>query len=407
MIALILVAAGSSSRLGIGKKKEYLPFPKESEKGGTVLSASAKAFLKTLPFDIVCVTYPFSEDFDSEEKEKSQNAFFSDPELSNIIEENHTKVIFTAGGTSRQESVLKALKVLSMLNLHISECFIHDAARPFIKSSVILECFEAAKKFGGAAPGLTPTDTQKEIDSEGFLTRHLVRKNLVSIQTPQVFDFEKILKAHEIASTKNFEFTDDTEIFDLFAESQFKTKIVSGDIENRKITYKTDLDFMKEKSMNIRTGLGYDKHLLVEGRKLVLGGVEFEFEKGEAGHSDGDVLLHAVTDAVLGASCLGDIGSYFPPSDPKWKDADSKMLLRKVWEDVKSAGYRIGNLDCVIQIEKPKFLPKRDEVRKSIAQILDCNMDQVFVKAKTGEKTGEIGTSQSVEAYATVLLLKD
>ena len=156
--------------------------------------------------------------------------------------------------------------------------------------------------------------------------------------------------------------------------------------------------------MDIRTGLGYDKHLLVQGRKLVLGGVEIPSEKGEAGHSDGDVLLHAITDAVLGASGLGDIGSYFPSEDKKWKDADSKMLLRTVWQDVKNAGFSIGNLDCVILMEKPKFLPFRDEVRKSIASILDCDFSRVFVKAKTGEKTGEVGEGNAVHAFATVLL---
>ncbi|MBQ0050625.1 MAG: 2-C-methyl-D-erythritol 2,4-cyclodiphosphate synthase [Treponema sp.] len=156
----------------------------------------------------------------------------------------------------------------------------------------------------------------------------------------------------------------------------------------------------------IRVGLGYDKHVLTEGRRLILGGVEIPFEKGEAGHSDGDVLLHAITDALLGASGLGDIGSYFPPSDPQWKDADSKMLLSKCWDDVKAAGWNLGNLDCVIALEKPKFLPFRDEVRKSIATVLGCDFDQVFVKAKTGEKLGDVGTGKCVEVWCTCLLEK-
>ena len=148
----------------------------------------------------------------------------------------------------------------------------------------------------------------------------------------------------------------------------------------------------------IRVGLGYDLHRLVEGRKLFLGGVEFDFSKGEDGHSDGDVLLHAVTDALLGAIGLGDIGSYFPPEDEKWKDADSKLLLQKVWNDVRNEGWKIVNIDCVIKLEKPKFLPKRQEVINSIAQILEIESSNVFVKAKTGEKLPPIGTSQAVEA---------
>ena len=117
----------------------------------------------------------------------------------------------------------------------------------------------------------------------------------------------------------------------------------------------------------IRVGLGYDLHRLVEGRRLILGGVTFDFEKGEDGHSDGDVLLHAITDALLGAAGLGDIGSYFPPEDAKWKDADSADLLRAVWKDVKAAGWALANLDCVIKLERPKFLPRRGEVIESIA----------------------------------------
>ena len=156
----------------------------------------------------------------------------------------------------------------------------------------------------------------------------------------------------------------------------------------------------------IRVGLGYDLHRLVEGRKLFLGGVEFDFSKGEQGHSDGAVLLHAVTDALLGASGLGDIGSYFPPEDEKWKDADSKLLLQKVWNDVRNEGWKIVNIDCVIKLEKPKFLPKRQEVINSIAQILEIESSNVFVKAKTGEKLPPIGTSQAVEAEAVCLLEK-
>lgn len=156
----------------------------------------------------------------------------------------------------------------------------------------------------------------------------------------------------------------------------------------------------------IRVGLGYDLHRLVEGRKLIIGGVEFPFNKGEDGHSDGDVLLHAITDSVLGASGLGDIGSYFPPEDPKWKDADSADLLRVVMKDVKAAGWIIENLDCVVKLEKPKFIPKRQEVINSIAEILEVQPDQVFVKAKTGEKIAPIGTSDAIEAEAVVLLKK-
>lgn len=156
----------------------------------------------------------------------------------------------------------------------------------------------------------------------------------------------------------------------------------------------------------IRVGLGYDLHRLVEGRKLIIGGVDFPFEKGEDGHSDGDVLLHAVTDALLGASGLGDIGSYFPPEDPQWKNADSAKLLQAVWKDVLDEGWKLENLDCVVKLEKPKFLPKRQEVISSIAKILGVENERVFVKAKTGEKLPSVGTGDAIEAYVVCLLNK-
>ena len=162
----------------------------------------------------------------------------------------------------------------------------------------------------------------------------------------------------------------------------------------------------KTEAKMIRVGLGYDLHRLVEGRKLILGGVEFAFEKGEDGHSDGDVLLHAITDAVLGASGLGDIGLYFPPEEAKWKDADSALLLKTVMKDVLAAGWKIENIDCVIKLEKPKFLSRRQEVINSIASILDVKPEQVFVKAKTGEKLPPVGTSEAVEAECVCLLSK-
>lgn len=420
-LALILVAAGSSTRFSEGEKvpvkKEYLPL-----NGGTVLSTAAKIFLQTKKFSVVAVTFPFSAD-ESELKqneEKSKAALFSDDFLKCEFDSNRTKFLFVPGGATRQKSVKNALEQVSeFFDKTKSDSqkivFIHDGARPFLKAQTINETFAAALEFGASAPGLQPTDTQKEIDENGFIKKHLVRSNLSAIQTPQVFHLEEILEGHKKAEIANANCTDDTEIWDDFVvpfqNGKFKTvKIVKGDSENKKITYKSDFEvensrnsITKERKM-IRTGLGYDKHRLVEGRKLMLGGIEIPSDKGEDGHSDGDVLLHAITDAVLGASALGDIGSYFPPSEPQWKDADSKMLLSKCWNDVKKDGWKLGNLDCVIALEKPKFLPHRDTVRESIAKLLDCDISQVFVKAKTGEKTGDVGTGKVVEVWATCLL---
>lgn len=157
----------------------------------------------------------------------------------------------------------------------------------------------------------------------------------------------------------------------------------------------------------IRVGLGYDLHRLVAGRPLILGGIEIPFDRGEDGHSDGDALLHAITDALLGASGLGDIGEFFPPSDPHWKGADSKKLLAVAWSKILAAGWELENLDCVLALQAPKFLPWRAEVCASIARVLGVPSDRIFVKAKTGEGLGPVGSSEAVEAWATCLLTRD
>lgn len=156
----------------------------------------------------------------------------------------------------------------------------------------------------------------------------------------------------------------------------------------------------------IRTGLGYDLHRLITGRPLILGGITIPFDKGEDGHSDGDVLLHAITDAVLGAAGIGDIGEFFPPSDLHWKGADSKKLLSVAWDAVQKKGWKLENLDCVIALQQPKFLPWRTAVCASIAEVLHVDAEQVFVKAKTGEGLGPVGTGEAVEVWATCLISK-
>ena len=424
-LALVIVAAGSSTRFNAGGKerikKEYLPLDTEETadgtKGGTVLSAAAKIFLRAKDFSTLAIAYPSSPDKEQQqENEKAaREALFSDEFFSSPTAQK-TETIFVPGGETRQKSVKNALEEISRRTAGTEReriVFIHDGARPFLKAQTIEDTLEAALEYGAAVPGLQPTDTQKERDEDGFIRKHLVRSALSAVQTPQVFHLDEILEGHRRAEESGAECTDDTEIWDRFvvpfSNGKFKTvKIVEGDPDNIKITYKSDLAPTAAERKMIRIGIGYDKHILVDsaqtGRKLWLGGVEIPSDKGEDGHSDGDALLHAITDALLGASALGDIGSYFPPSDMKWKGADSKVLLETCWNDVKKEGWKLGNIDCVIALEKPKFLPHRDEVRASIAKILGCGIERVFVKAKTGEKTGDVGQRKVVEVWCTCLL---
>lgn len=157
--------------------------------------------------------------------------------------------------------------------------------------------------------------------------------------------------------------------------------------------------------LNFRTGFGFDVHAFVEGRKLVIGGIEIPFEKGLEGHSDADVLLHAICDAMLGALALGDIGKHFPNTDERWKNADSTKLLALVNELVQNKGYELGNLDCVLAMEEPKISPYVEQIRNRISQILKADVDQISIKATTTEKLGFVGRTEGVVSFATVLLL--
>lgn len=386
-IGIVICAAGSSTRFGSSVKKEYLPL-----ETGTVLSTSVKKFINALNISALVITVPHNG------TEQAKAALFNDPSIN--YPEN---IFFTEGGSTRQESVYNALLTLQSLKNSPEYVLIHDGARPFVTEKIITDTINAAILHGAAAPGTTPVDTQKLLDENNFIVEHLQRSRMSAIQTPQGFRLKELLEAHKKALQDKKEYTDDTEIWGKYCG---KVMAVHGDAVNKKITYASDYD-KKEKTMNtIRTGLGYDIHRLVEGRKLIIGGVEFPFEKGEDGHSDGDALLHAITDALLGASGMGDIGSFFPPEEAKWKDADSKELLKTVWNEVKKAGWQIENIDCVVKLEKPKFLPRRNEVINSIAKVLEVENSRVFVKAKTGEKMDSVGSGNAIEAWVTCLLSK-
>lgn len=385
--ALIIVAAGNSTRMG-GIKKEYLPLY-----NGTVLSESARVFFKTYQFSALAIAHPKNG------REKAESALFADTEMHSLLQ--NTNLFFVEGGKTRQESVLNALKAIAPDMEKNSLVLIHDGARPFVTSKIILDTIAAAQKYGAAVPALQPVDTQKEIDENGMITRHLQRKNLAAVQTPQGFRYTELLEAHRKAAEDGTEYTDDTEIWGKYCSP---VKTVAGDAVNKKITWPSDIPQNKQDKSMIRVGLGYDLHKLVAGRPLMLGGIHIPFEKGEEAHSDGDVLLHALTDALLGAAGMGDIGSFFPPEDSKWKDADSKELLKTVWKKITAEGWKLNNADCVIALEQPKFIPWREKVQKSIADVLGVSPSQIFVKAKTGEKMGKIGRGEAVEVWVTCLL---
>lgn len=394
-IALIIVAAGSSTRMGGQTKKEYLPLY-----DGTVLSTVALTFLKSKQINDIIVVIPQNG------KQDAENALFSSKALTDFVSSHNTQINFVEGGNSRQESVYNALNFLSKQNPQF--VLIHDGARPFLSTSLVKSSINNTILHGASVPAIDAVDTQKEINDEGFISRHLMRKNIKAVQTPQGFFYNEIFACHKKAKADIIEYTDDTEIYDKYSGK--KTFVFPGEKNNIKITYKEDISHYFSKNIQeqkmYRTGIGYDKHQLIENRKLMIGGIEIPFCKGEAGHSDGDAVLHAVTDALLGASHKGDIGSYFPDTDEKYKNADSKKLLSFAWEEVKNDGWIIENIDIVILLEKPKFLPYRQNVIHSIADTLGIEDDKVFVKAKTGEKLGDVGAGNCIEVFANCLLSK-
>ena len=322
------------------------------------------------------------------------------------------RIEFVGGGKNRRASVFNALSHLQKQNP--SHVLIHDGARPWVSSQLIERVINAAITFKAAIPALSLIETPKEIISKKgsaeeaqifLIKRHLKRANIYAAQTPQGFEYAPLFAAHKKAaeqeSAKKTEYTDDSEIWGKFSGD---VAVISGDMENKKITYHEDLQAGEKKIM--RVGFGKDIHRLKAGRRFLLGGVEIPFEKGEDAHSDGDVLSHAVTDALLGAAGLGDIGELYPPENPEWKDADSLVLLKRAWEKVRGEGFRLSNLDCVITCEKPKILPYRSLIRQSLAQTLDVDESLIFVKGKTNEGLGEIGRSEAVEAHVVCLIAK-
>lgn len=398
-LVLILAAAGSSTRMGLGKKKEYITLG-----SGTVLSKSARAFLQAAHFSKIIISIPKNGE------EEAKKAFYADKEIYKELKD--TEVLFVEGGNTRQQSVYNALLKATennetsktiVLKTLVSKTIvlIHDAARPFVTKKIIQDVINSAKQYGSATPAIPVVDTQKEVFTDGTICKHLQRSKLVAVQTPQAFLLHELLLCHKEALKTQKEYTDDTEIWDSYPKctGEKKVHIVEGNTCNKKITYKEDIF---NKKMHI--GLGTDLHRLVEGRKLFIGGIEIPSKKGELAHSDGDVLLHAICDALLGASGLGDIGSYFPSEDIKWKDANSADLTKKIWSDVKQNGWSLINLDCVIELESPKFLPWRSKVISSIANILEVEESKVFVKAKTNEKLESVGESKAIKAYCTCLL---
>jgi len=305
------------------------------------------------------------------------------------------------GGDTRQASVRAGLEALATEPPDV--VLIHDAARPFASRDLIARAIAAAGETGAAIPGLAVTDTIKAVDHLGRVGETLDRTRLRAVQTPQAFAFAPILEAHRRAVREGRDdFTDDAALAEWVG---MQVRVFDGESANIKITHAED--FVRAETMDwatlsdVRTGTGIDVHAFGAGDHVIIGGVRIPHSQALTGHSDADVGLHALTDALLGALADGDIGSHFPPSDPQWKGAASDRFLKFACERVAARGGRIAHLDLTIVCEAPKIGPHRDALRQSIARIADVGIDRVAVKATTSEQLGFTGRREGIAAYAT------
>lgn len=312
----------------------------------------------------------------------------------------HYALPMVDGGSTRMQSVRNALEWLS--DKGIENVLIHDGARPTVPGHIVRSVLKALETSPGAAPALAVTDALWRGTSvvEGTADR----TGLWRAQTPQGFHFDAILKAHRSALQ---DAADDVE---LARAAGYTVAIVPGDEDNLKVTFPGDFlraeAILKGRRMDIRVGNGFDVHAFTEGQGVWLCGVRVPHTKALLGHSDADVGMHALTDAIYGALAEGDIGVHFPPSDPQWKGAESQIFLRHAMQRVQERGFSLSNCDVTLICERPKVGPHQGEMRAALAEIMGVEIERISVKATTSEKLGFTGREEGIAALATATLVK-
>jgi 2-C-methyl-D-erythritol 2,4-cyclodiphosphate synthase/2-C-methyl-D-erythritol 4-phosphate cytidylyltransferase len=313
------------------------------------------------------------------------------------------------GGTTRSNTVLNTLNWMIDQQIPLTDwVLVHDAARPGVRKKDVQNLISAVLQDASSCGGilaLPVADTLKQSNLEHANIQKTLDRNLLwQAQTPQMFQLGQLKVAIEQAHINSIEITDEASAMEAIG---FSPLLVKGSLENFKITYQEDLSTMEQlyrKGSAMRIGQGYDVHRLVEGRPLILGGVVVPYELGLLGHSDADALLHAITDALLGASGLGDIGKHFPDSDPLYKNANSVDLLNKTYQLVQQKGFELVNLDATIICQSPKLSPYISSMIAKISETLAVDSTRINIKAKTNEGLGYLGNSEAIETQAIVLL---
>lgn len=386
--AAVIAAAGRGARFGGPLPKVFVPLG-----GRPLLEWSLRAYEHCE--DVGAVVLVVAPDF-------VENA-------RRLVDEGGYRLVraIVPGGDRRPESVRAGLEALRAMAPEI--VCVHDGARPLVSCQVIERSVEVAREHGAAIAAVPAIDTIKQCSPDGRIEATPPRCELYHAQTPQTFRYDLLVEAYERAAADEADVTDDASLVERIGHAVY---VSEGDVDNFKVTTPEDLaraEWVLRRREGLqapvmRVGTGYDVHAFADGRALVLGGVTIDHERGLAGHSDADVLFHAISDALLGAAALGDIGLHFPDTDPAWAGADSGRLAEQVVDLLAESGWRPVNVDATIVCEAPRLAPHIAAMRENIGRALALPVGDVSVKATTTEGLGFTGRGEGIAAQATVLI---
>ena len=380
MISCIVLAAGAGRRMGYSDNKVCMPLGQY-----TVLQWNIQHMKQWDGLQEVIVVVADQERSFIEEQVEAMQVPWT--------------VKYAVGGVERQDSVASGL---SQVSDAADIILVHDGARPLATKDLARRVIEGAKEYGAVVPAIPVVDTIKRVDADGVVKETLVRSELYAMQTPQGFQRSVLLEAHAYAKEHGYQGTDDVSLVEFQGRP---VRIVEGDRKNIKLTVPEDVAMAKKYlgvEQMMRIGYGYDIHRFTEGCPCILGGVSIESPIGPDGHSDADVLIHALMDAMLGAAGMRDIGYYFPPEDDAFKGISSRLLLEKVVQLLKDSNFGIYNADIMVIAEAPKLKPHIEQMKENLSANLGIPLSRISIKATTNEGLGALGRTEGIAAQAVV-----
>lgn len=403
MLGVIVLAAGAGRRMQGQGNKMFIPLGEKS-----VLQWTLSVVKQVEGLSQLVLVYAAGEE------EQVRQDVAKELDLSGPYQEEVTlgkgesahliSISYVEGGAERQDSVARGLEALAD---EVDVLLVHDGARPLATVDIFERTAQAAQMYGAAVAAVKTTDTVKRVGSDGYVLETLKRQELYNMQTPQGFKKSLFQRAVEAAKREHFVGTDDVSLVERLGAP---VRIVEGSYTNIKLTTPNDIAVAKRylgiEEGYMRVGMGYDIHQLQEGRPCILCGVQLESPLGPAGHSDADVPVHALMDAMLGAAGLRDIGYYFPPEDDAFKGISSMLLLEKVKSLLKEQGLKAYNIDIMVISETPKLKPYIDEMKENLRGALDIPLTRISIKATTNESLGAIGRREGIAAQAIVTLVE-